>query len=396
VQSEESWAAAPAAEQAREIEELKGFYPEWRRNLGELRDHAFSLFDQQHKMPREMAKRILDRMLASEVSHRMGEGRVQFRLVPREDEVYDLIDAFWRDVSWRNIQGMTHRTTAWAKKILRSRGIDPDTKGQKVEMQPHQVDHLRGLVTKANIGYKCAARSINRECVREGRPWDIISQQQAYLWMKEEGFLESPGKSHTKSEEVLHYEAKWAGELWHTDTKVSIMIDGKTQHLVAFIDDKSRYVVSVEVVPTKHAALAGAAFTKAIGIAKSLGVGPPDRINTDNGTEFKGEFKKVAEENGIKISLSRPHHPQTNGKMETWWAKIMHLLPSDEELTTELLREYVELYNDRKVHTALDHLDRGDLVPSDVFFSKEWRFEGHREDLGCTQWTEVKKVRGRR
>ena len=54
--------------------------------------------------------------------------------------------------------------------------------------------------------------------------------------------------------------------------------------------------------------------------------GPPTRVQSDRGTEFKGAVKTFFKKCGIKNIESRPHHPQSQGKIErshgTWKTKL--------------------------------------------------------------------------
>ena len=52
---------------------------------------------------------------------------------------------------------------------------------------------------------------------------------------------------------------------------------------------------------------------------------------------------------GIELINSRPYHPQTNGKLERFHRSI------EEEIGHyESLPEYIEYYNERRLHFSLD------------------------------------------
>jgi hypothetical protein len=55
--------------------------------------------------------------------------------------------------------------------------------------------------------------------------------------------------------------------------------------------------------------------------------------------------------------------------------KFLDLIPAEVELTTEMVWHYINVYNVRKVNTALDHFNQGGLVPGDVYLDKEQRSE---------------------
>jgi transposase InsO family protein len=385
-------------EQRREEYEADQFYQEWKDLGGDRRMTAVLRWDLAHKMPRARLMRILESKKRQERSRIIARersavrGGQPFGLIPSEMEVRELIDGFYDGMPWADLQAISRRTVEWVKDVLRGRGIDIRNR-RKPSIDAFQEEHLQDLLAGVRMGYKAAARSMKRECQKErGRP-QAPSQGAVYIWMKEHGKIRPRAKRPTAPTPTLRYEAKWAGELWHADTKINVTMQQGSRHWVGIIDDKSRYLVWLEVVETKHAALAAVALRNAVRRARELGFGPPNRINVDNGTEFKGEFKEVAEQEGIRIVLSSPHHPQTNGKIETWWGKFLDLIPEDIELTNEDVWRYIEVYNMRKVNTALDHFNRGGLVPGDVFLNKGQRWEEHRVELGCSQWYELIKTR---
>ena len=54
--------------------------------------------------------------------------------------------------------------------------------------------------------------------------------------------------------------------------------------------------------------------------------GPPTLHIHDQGSEFKGEYEKVEEVNGIKVIKSSAYHPQGNGKAEAGVKKVKQKL----------------------------------------------------------------------
>ena len=77
--------------------------------------------------------------------------------------------------------------------------------------------------------------------------------------------------------------------------------------------------------------------------------GTPCRVQTDQGNEFKGEFKRLCEELNIQLITSSPHHPQSQGKDErshhTWKSKIKYDYLKGKTNWVESLPEYQNLYN---------------------------------------------------
>ena len=60
-------------------------------------------------------------------------------------------------------------------------------------------------------------------------------------------------------------------------------------------------------------------------------------------------FENELLERNIVLLNSRPHHPQTNGKLERWFRTL------EKELTHfESIDEFIEFYNERRTHWSLD------------------------------------------
>ena len=97
--------------------------------------------------------------------------------------------------------------------------------------------------------------------------------------------------------------------------------DGNTyRYILSIMDVFSRYIW-LRPLKTKEA-------REVAHTAKCIFMewGTPCRVQTDQGNEFKGEFKRLCEELNIQLITSAPHHPQSQGKDErshqTWKSKI--------------------------------------------------------------------------
>ncbi len=77
-------------------------------------------------------------------------------------------------------------------------------------------------------------------------------------------------------------------------------------------------------------------------------------------TAFEAELL----DRGIELINSRPYHPQTNGKLERFHRSI------EEELWYyESLSEYIQYYNERRLHFSLDMKNR--QTPLRAFSDRE-------------------------
>lgn len=148
----------------------------------------------------------------------------------------------------------------------------------------------------------------------------------------------------------VKYEWPKPNMLWHTDW-TECPYTGK--QLIAFIDDHSRFIVHAEYFEHATRENTQIAFQKAIDK-----YGAPENILTDNGTQFtpaRGEFGPFSEwckERGIKHILGRPHHPQTNGKIERWFGTYKSCEFKEGQDT---LQTFIDYYNNERLHQGIGY-----------------------------------------
>jgi transposase InsO family protein len=155
-------------------------------------------------------------------------------------------------------------------------------------------------------------------------------------------------------------------ELWQLDFMGQPALPTGKVHPLTLLDDHSRFALLVAACPHQRQRLVQEHLTAAF-----RRYGLPRRILTDNGSPWgaAGAGGLTALEAwwlrlGIAVSHGRPHHPQTQGKLErlhrTLWAEVagIHALP---DLATAQTRfdAWREGYNHQRPHAALD-----DAVPS--------------------------------
>jgi transposase InsO family protein len=168
------------------------------------------------------------------------------------------------------------------------------------------------------------------------------------------------------------FERALPNELWQSDiTYVDVPWSRKPLYLVAFLDDRSRYVVSFGL----HAHQRGEIVLEALaeGISK---YGRPQEVLTDQGRQYfawrgKTDFQRRLQQEGIQHVVARAHHPQTVGKCERFWKTLQSELWSrvilrDLEEARERLRLFVAHYNFQRPHQGLEG-----LTPADRFFGVE-------------------------
>jgi transposase InsO family protein len=171
---------------------------------------------------------------------------------------------------------------------------------------------------------------------------------------------------------VRRFERSRPGELWQSDiTSYVLARQSRRVHLIVYLDDFSRYVVSWSLHLTMTAAIAGETLLE--GVAR---FGKPKELLTDQGPQYfawrgKCGFQKLLEREGIEHVVARTHHPQTLGKCERLWETVGRELwdrahPQDLAEARTRLAHFIRHYNHFRPHQGI-----GGLVPADRFFGAQ-------------------------
>ena len=143
-----------------------------------------------------------------------------------------------------------------------------------------------------------------------------------------------------------------------------VTIDGETfKYIMSVIDIFSRFVF-LRPLQTKESAEVAEHLLEIYNEH-----GPPEILQSDQGTEFKGVVKLVCESLNVRIIKSSAYSPQTQGKDErshrTWKEKVKFDIVSGDELNwVQYLSECQKLYNESP-HSSL-----GFITPFEVYFGR--------------------------
>lgn len=140
-------------------------------------------------------------------------------------------------------------------------------------------------------------------------------------------------------------------------------------------DDTYKYIMSVIDIFSRFVILRPLQTKESSEVAEHLldiynEHGPPEILQSDQGTEFKGVVKVICEALNVRIINSAAYSPQTQGKDErshrTWKEKIkFDIVNCEHDLNwVEYLPEYQKLYNESP-HSSL-----GYLTPFEVYFGR--------------------------
>ena len=150
-------------------------------------------------------------------------------------------------------------------------------------------------------------------------------------------------------------------QVWSADITYVRMYRGWL-YLVAVMDWFSRYVLSWEVSITMESEFCISALKRA------LSFGRPDIFNTDQGSQFTSDdFTKVLLTAEIQISMDGKGRVFDNIFVERLWrsVKVEEVYLHDYQTVAEArygLGRYFDLYNNRRLHQALDY-----HTPADVY-----------------------------
>ena len=157
-------------------------------------------------------------------------------------------------------------------------------------------------------------------------------------------------------------------DLWQTDI-MTFMLKGQYRvYVIGFLDDNSRFITAWGIYRFQTTANVQEVFRA--GIEKH---GMPKEVLSDNGRQYhswrgKSQFTDMLTKLGIRHIRSRPYHPQTQGKIESFWRNLLQECLQKTPVSTfeeakEKIGEYVEFYNFKRPHQGI-----GNLIPSDRFY----------------------------
>src|SRR5882672_4289856 len=167
---------------------------------------------------------------------------------------------------------------------------------------------------------------------------------------------------------VHRFERAEPNQLWQSDLFTFLLRKHERIYVAAFLDDHSRYLVSLAMAHHQRSTLVLEALAR--GIADC---GTPREILTDQGRQYTAwrgstEFEAELKRHGIHHVKSRPHHPQTCGKIERFWKTmweefLARTVFADFEDCQRRVAHFVQHYNFQRPHQGLEG-----LTPADRFF----------------------------
>jgi transposase InsO family protein len=184
------------------------------------------------------------------------------------------------------------------------------------------------------------------------------------------GLVTPEPKKRPKSS-YIRFEATMPNETWQSDfthyrLAVSAGTPGGDVEILTWLDDCTRYVISVTAHRRVTATIVAETFTKAL-----ASHGTPASTLTDNGMVFTTRFaggaggRNTFEHELRRLHIvqknSRPNHPTTCGKVERFqqtlkkWLRAQPGQPGSLADLQILLDAFIDEYNHRRPHRSLPH-----------------------------------------
>jgi transposase InsO family protein len=164
----------------------------------------------------------------------------------------------------------------------------------------------------------------------------------------------------------IRFAAEQPNECWQSDFTHYPLADGTDTEILTWLDDHSRYALSVTAWNRVTGPIVLATFRAAV--AKH---GVPASTLTDNGMVFttrlsggkggRNGFEHELRRRGITQKNGKPNHPQTQGKAERFQQTLKNWLaaqsPQPATLTQlqTLLNTFTTIYNHQRPHRSLPH-----------------------------------------
>jgi transposase InsO family protein len=162
----------------------------------------------------------------------------------------------------------------------------------------------------------------------------------------------------------IRFAADQPNECWQSDFTYYRLADGREVEIISWLDDHSRYALSV----TAHSRITGEIVVSTFRHTIALH-GIPASTLTDNGMVFttrysggkggRNAFETELRALGVVQKNSRPNHPTTCGKVERFqqtlkkWLRTQPVQPTTLAQLQVLLDAFIVVYNQHRPHRSL-------------------------------------------
>jgi transposase InsO family protein len=190
-----------------------------------------------------------------------------------------------------------------------------------------------------------------------------ISESSVYRILKSFDLITSPAYIVMSAADEFRYKPRRVHELWQSDFTYLKVTGWGWYYLLSVLDDYSRYIIAWRLFTTMMAQDVTELLDEAIARTgvEQITVRHRPRLLSDNGPCFIAkDLKAYLTEKGMGHTRGKPHHPQTQGKIERYHRSLKNVVTLQNyyvpwELEQEL-RQFVNHYNHERVHESLQNL----------------------------------------
>lgn len=196
-----------------------------------------------------------------------------------------------------------------------------------------------------------------------------VSHETIRRTLKKEGLLQPRKTRRNPTKRVHSFERSSPNDLWQMDIMTfTLKRLYQRVYIIGIIDDHSRYIVGWGFYSSQGQGNVLEVLKRAI-----IDHGLPSEIMTDNGRQFaawqgKNRFQREVTSQGINHIRSSPRHPQTMGKIESFWRNIWQEFLSDIVFESfddarKRIEVWIKYYNHQRPHQGIDG-----LMPADRYY----------------------------
>lgn len=213
----------------------------------------------------------------------------------------------------------------------------------------------------AAVGYRKLTWMMNDEGVvalSESTVYQILKANRLLSRWEKGG--EPSGKEYREKPGKVH-------EHWHIDIAY-VKIRGIFYFLVMMLDGYSRYILDWELMTD----MLGSSVEDFVVRVREKYPGFDVKLISDNGPQFVSrDFKVLLSKLEIQHCRTRRNHPETNGKIERLNGSVRQealrlMCPSSYHEAQQVIGNYVDLYNNRRLHAGIRY-----LRPVDMFEGRD-------------------------
>ncbi|HSL58982.1 MAG TPA: IS481 family transposase [Acidimicrobiales bacterium] len=260
---------------------------------------------------------------------------------------------------------------SWVYELVARYRVEGDTAFEPRSRRPHtRPDATPAAVVDLVVALRARLSGDGLDAGADTIRWHLehhhhitVSRATIYRILRRHDLVVDEPRKKPKSSYV-RFEAEQPNETWQADVTHHRLTDHTDAEILTWLDDHSRYALSV----TAHRPVTGAAVVAAFRAATARH-GIPASTLTDNGLVFTTRFANGgrSSRNGLETELaalgvrqknSRPNHPTTCGKVERFqqtlkkWLRTQRGAVDLADLQTQLDR-FVEIYNHHRPHRSL-------------------------------------------